>query len=307
MPMLATSVPALETPRTLRHAPEFAEMAEIIKARLRGRCAAFFAHPGNLGDSLILSGALAFLEANGISHRLYSSTRLRELHARHFKLAYVKNRALDLVSGGRYRKYDLLLRNIAREHEVAILCGGGGFFRKTRVAMYVQELCSEHFREAIVLPTTYALAPRQRDNTLFFARDRFESLSYAPGAQFCHDMAFFLQPETVAPRRRVGFHIRTDVESAGTLPRPPGNNDISAGGREYEPPQRMFEAAGQSEIVVTDRLHVGIAAAMLGRRVYLFRGNYFKIEAIYRSSLAPFFPNVTLLDRWDELPVDVRP
>lgn len=294
--------------RNLRDAAEFADMAAIIKARLRGRRAAFFAHPGNLGDSLILSGALAFLDANGISYRMYSSSRLRELHARHFRLAYAKNRTLDLVSGGRYRKYDLSLRNIAREHEIAILCGGGGFFRKTRVAMYVQELCSEFFHEAIVLPTTYALTPRGLHNTLFFARDKFESLSYAPHAQFCHDLAFFLQPDPViAPRRRVGFHMRTDVESSGALPLPPGNCDISAGGREYGPPQRMFEAAGESEIVVTDRLHVGIAAAMLGRRVYLFRGNYFKIEAIYRSSLAPFFPNVVLLERWDDLPSEARP
>jgi hypothetical protein len=53
-------------------------------------------------------------------------------------------------------------------------------------------------------------------------------------------------------------------------------------------------------------LHVCIAATLLGRRVYLFRGNYFKIEAIYKSSLQPHFPNVSLLDHWQQLPAEVR-
>jgi hypothetical protein len=119
-------------------------------------------------------------------------------------------------------------------------------------------------------------------------------------------MAFFASPRAVTPQRRLGYHMRTDNERSGSLPHVAGNRDISAAGTELDPPDLLFEEVGQSEIIVTDRLHVCIAAALLGRRVYLFRGNYFKIEAIFRSSIEPHFPRVSLLRSWAELPPALR-
>jgi exopolysaccharide biosynthesis predicted pyruvyltransferase EpsI len=291
---------------TLKDAPEYEDMAAIIKRRLAGRSAAYFTNPGNLGDALIEAGSLAFLKQNGISYRLKNSRHLRDLHARHYKLAYAKGLSLRVLSAGLHRKYPLTLRDVSKEHDVAIVCGSGGFANQARVAMQIVALCAEWFSDVIVLPTTYSLAPQLPKHVLFFARDRYESLETVPTATFCHDMAFYLEPPAIAPQRRVGYHIRTDVESSGRLPLPRKNLDISAEGTELDPIDRLFGEVGKSEQIVTDRLHVCIAATLLRRRVYLFRGNYFKIEAIYKSSLQPYFSNVSLLDDWRQLPAEVR-
>jgi len=42
----------------------------------------------------------------------------------------------------------------------------------------------------------------------------------------------------------------------------------------------------------TNRLHIAIAGALLGKEVFLYPNNYFKNEAVYNSSLKHAFPNV---------------
>lgn len=282
-------------------------MARIITARLEGRPAAFFSNPGNLGDALIEAGAQQFLSSNGIAYRFYNSRLLRELHEKHFKLAYAKNRLLESLSLGTYVRYPLSLTEISQTYDAAIICGSGGFSNSANVALQIQELCSEYFADVIVLPSTYAIAPNSTRNTLFFSRDRFDSQTTAPFASFCHDMAFYLHPDAAPPpQRSVGYHLRTDNESSGKLPVPDGNFDISNAGIELDTPDRLFHEVAKSALIVTDRLHVCIAAALIGRQVYLFAGNYFKISAIYNSSIAPHFSNVTLMHRWEELPAWLR-
>jgi hypothetical protein len=294
------------TGRSLRDSREFMDMAEAVKHRLAGRTAAFFTNPGNRGDALIDAGTAAFPQAHAIPHARYNSRHLRDLHRTHYKPAFIKHQFLSIVSGGRHVRYPLRLRSIAETHDVAIICGSGGFARQSQVAKQIFELCLDRFADVIVLPSTYALSPRTGAHAMLFARDRFGSLDFVPGAIFCHDLAFYLSPDPITPDRAVGYHIRRDCESTGSLPIPPANVDISAEGTEFAPIDRFLEAVGRSEIIITDRLHVAIAGALLDRRVYLFRGSYFKIEAIYKSSVEPNYPNVTLLDEWDQLPPTLR-
>lgn len=44
--------------------------------------------------------------------------------------------------------------------------------------------------------------------------------------------------------------------------------------------------------VQTDRLHVAIAAGMLGKQVKMYANNYYKCEAVYQYSLAGRFPQI---------------
>lgn len=46
------------------------------------------------------------------------------------------------------------------------------------------------------------------------------------------------------------------------------------------------------DVVVTNRLHVGIAAALLGKTVQLYPNNYWKVQAVYEYSLKTRFPKV---------------
>jgi len=46
------------------------------------------------------------------------------------------------------------------------------------------------------------------------------------------------------------------------------------------------------EVIHTNRLHISIGGAMLGKKVYLYPNSYFKNQAIYEYSLKNSYPNV---------------
>ena len=54
----------------------------------------------------------------------------------------------------------------------------------------------------------------------------------------------------------------------------------------------IFSYLSKFQIVNTNRLHIGIAAALLGKTVNLYRGSYHKIIGIYEFSIAGKFNNV---------------
>ncbi|MEQ5834952.1 polysaccharide pyruvyl transferase family protein [Marinobacter sp. NFXS9] len=100
-------------------------------------------------------------------------------------------------------------------------------------------------------------------------------------------------------RIRDGHFFRTDRESAGK-PIPSDNCDASVvfdyGQASLE---RVRESArdfvnyiDQFDIVRTDRLHVCIAAARLGKTVYFSGGSYHKCRSVYENSIANQFHNV---------------
>jgi exopolysaccharide biosynthesis predicted pyruvyltransferase EpsI len=55
----------------------------------------------------------------------------------------------------------------------------------------------------------------------------------------------------------------------------------------------IFSYLSKFQIVNTNRLHVGIAAALLGKEVNLYRGSYHKIVGVYDFSMRDKFNNVT--------------
>jgi exopolysaccharide biosynthesis predicted pyruvyltransferase EpsI len=97
--------------------------------------------------------------------------------------------------------------------------------------------------------------------------------------------------------------FRQDVEQT-SIPRPPENVDLSIRVN-YDHSQSdphlvaktvfniLFFMNGYARIV-TNRLHLGIAGALLGKAVELYPNSYNKNESIYRFSMQQRFPNV----RW---------
>ena len=45
----------------------------------------------------------------------------------------------------------------------------------------------------------------------------------------------------------------------------------------------FMQAIDSVEVVVTDRLHVGLVAALLGKRVFLFDNSYGKVSGIFEQ------------------------
>ena len=54
----------------------------------------------------------------------------------------------------------------------------------------------------------------------------------------------------------------------------------------------MFEFLTRYDEVRTNRLHIAIAGALLGKRVKFYPNSYYKCEAVYRYSMKDRFPNV---------------
>lgn len=94
--------------------------------------------------------------------------------------------------------------------------------------------------------------------------------------------------------------MRTDVERTDHDV-PPVNVDAS---RIFEhgvfPPSRARKATvfllaylSHFERIFTNRLHLGILGALLGKEVRFYPNSYYKNRAVYRFSMAERFPNVS--------------
>lgn len=274
--------------RIIRH-PAITESFDMLAARLREivgqRPILFFVNPGNWGDSLIREGAEAFLGHYGFRYR---ATRFGDLLRRRTNLAQEIERA------GR--------------SPVMVYCGNGAFSGHYDLAAKIAKLTHE-FDTSVILPSTLAMDPDALDfapNTTFFVRDRSESAKRMPGAMFCHDMAFFLEPEAVSAGFGEGWFLRSDHERPAGTPLHRKNVDISRLGRAFSPVEPFLARIARFRTVHTNRLHVGVAAAILGKDVRLYSNDYFKIQAIYEASLAPYFPNVHFAEAFSFPGRDVR-
>jgi len=261
---------------SLKHAPEYERLADDIRAQRSGR-QIYIANPGNWGDAMIRAGTHAFFRTFDI-----------EVH--------------EIPVRKMTRLTPLLARLRARHLRPVVIYGGGGaltgLYQKhsARVSRLADSASRTVIMPATYGPDTFLRAPGLRRNCSLWRRDEFESRESCPDSEFCHDMAFFLDAPEVDPSMSVGHFFRSDVERSGRLPDISPSRDISALGSHLTPIDDFFAQVGACETVHTDRLHVAIAGALLGRRVHLYANSYFKNRAIFQTSIAPNYPNVTFHD-----------
>ena len=234
----------------LRNSAEFSALKCCLREESAGREVYYVANPGNWGDALIRAGTLRLL---------------REMRLNYQEVAW----ETPFPSG---------------REKLLIFGGGGAWCRFWRHAYDYVKKASEQFDRIVVLPSTFDM-PCDLANCVFFARDRFESATNLPQARFCHDMAFYLGGIRSGVGCGRGNFFRTDVESGGCVDAPGDNCDISAEGTLASPLSPFFKTIGAYREVLTDRLHVAIAGALMRKRVHLFEGGYFKNTAVYRSSM----------------------
>jgi len=228
---------------------------------------------GNIGDQLIYAGL----------RQLLSDVPYREISAR---------KDLDKAKG-----------------HTALAAGGGDWCHAFHsFDPKVLPRLERKFKNVILLPTTFdprvPLVRNVLKNTkaVVFARER-ESLRRIQNlcdANLAHDTAFFFD---YSPYRRKGKGTlnayRVDPEAA----RPPGtdsllpddNNDIS---RTCNSLDQWLWTISRHDLIRTDRAHVTIAAALMGKRVEYRASNYFKVPAIMEFSLGGV-PTVRRVEDWD--------
>jgi exopolysaccharide biosynthesis predicted pyruvyltransferase EpsI len=217
----------------------------------------FFRHRGNIGDDLIHAGTRRLLA--DIPYREVGTWDMQDAHG-----------------------------------HTALITGSGGwcvpFHHQLPAAL---PLIEERFERVIILPSTFDLAEPvvrealQRTKALVFARERasYEQIREVCQADIGHDCAFFFD---FRPYQRRGngrlIAYRTDGESKRT-DLPAKNYDISVAcfGLDH-----WLWTIARHETVATDRAHVMIAAALLGKRVEYHGTNYHKVTAITEYSLQDF-------------------
>jgi hypothetical protein len=120
-----------------------------------------------------------------------------------------------------------------------------------------------------------------------FAREfgSFEQIRDLCEADVACDTAFFFDFKTYRQRGHgTLLAFRTDGEAL-TPAVPAGNNDIAI---TCESLDEFLWTIAQHEVINTDRAHVMIAAALLGKQVHFASSNYHKVPALAASSLSQY-------------------
>jgi len=265
---------------------EFDKLATTIRAKANGRQIIYVPNPGNFGDGLIRHATKVFFHDYDIPH-LEINVGFR---------------------GGKLVLTPALIENVFRQNYFFIYGGGGAWHSKYQFGKTIVDFIATATSHYLVLPSTYEIFPVNAKGT-FFRRDQYQSKIRAPQSKFCHDMAFYLVAtgqllggDSKKPVHKNGFLFRRDAESdTDSNLLPASNVDLSLEGNHMSPADIFVHRVAQYEIINTDRLHVSIAGCLCKRRVNLVTGSYFKIQAIYNSSMADQFENVRLFKDADNL------
>jgi len=198
----------------------------------------------------------------------------------------------QLLTGLDYREVSIQeLQNVSGH--TALFAGGGAWCKPFHELPPFLSVVEERFQSVIVLPSTFDTSVEivrnslQKTKALVFARDLVSYRQIQPlcKSDIAHDCAFFFDYEMY---KRDGKGVlnafRSDAESTGK-PFPEGNLDISVTCSNLN---EWLWTISEYAIVRTDRAHVMIAAAMLGKRVEYDTSVYHKVPAIAEYALKQY-------------------
>jgi hypothetical protein len=199
-----------------------------------------------------------------------------------------------------YRELDIRTLDQASEGTTAIITGGGAWCKPYHLIAETLPAVEARFSRVIVFPSSFdteeAIVREVLSNTkaVVFAREResYERIRPLCDARLAHDAAFFFDFKPY----QSGFHqgvlnaFRLDAE-AGGAPIPEENRDISS---DCDTLDEWLWTISRHDLIRTDRAHVVIAAAMLGKRVEYRSSSYHKVPAIVSFSISS--GKVTLIE-----------
>lgn len=262
----------------LRNDAAFVSLRSTVREICEGKHVLYTPNVGNWGDALIHRGNVQFLESAGIKFTTMTRNRIDRIR-------------------------EALFDTGLRLQDTVLLAGGGGSWCEAwhGARDFVARNASlvDH---VVMLPSTYELpALPDVSNITYIRRDNQHSLEVMPNSIFCHDAAFFLGlpgPEN-EPVVQEGHFFREDREKHDAAVKPHTNMDISLLGTDRKAVTPFFQILSNYQTLHTDRMHVAIAGSLLGRKVTLYPGSYFKSTDVFKSSIEPNYPG-TQLAEWAE-------
>ena len=210
------------------------------------------------------------------------------------------NRGDELIYAGtrqllarRFYK-EVSVRNLSgASGHTAVVAGGGCWCGPYHDVAAHLPLIENNFKRVIIMPSSFDVsvpfvrATLAATKALVFAREResFNGIRQLCNANIAYDCAFYFD---YRPYLRHGegclAAFRIDKESVrGVIPE--GNNDISRSCSSLD--EWLWTIARHAE-VKTDRAHVMIAAALLGKTVDYRTSSYHKVPAIADYALKSF-------------------
>lgn len=247
-----------------------------LLARYRGVRAHVLPNPGNAGDGLIQRGLRRLCAEYDLA-----VTELYEPHPAAGRLLLAPG------AGNLSAAYDGAARRIAAY---------AGRFDTVAILPCSVDLASD---------ATRALLSNLPAHAHVFCREAYsfalvrELLGADRNVWLDHDLAFGADVAAwQRPGRGTLYAFRSDAESCE--PPPSGNFDVSAITGEWMT-DLFLDVVSAFAVVHTDRAHVAIAAAMLGRETHVYPNAYHKLRGIYEFSLARY-PRTRFHEDRTELP-----
>lgn len=257
-------------------------LEQFLIDHLKNKKVAYCQNTGNAGDALIWYGTICLFKKLGIFHTPYHLE----------KIVNTPSKAIDVIVFG----------------------GGGNFVPYYHhCSMFIKKVMRKE-KPVIILPQTIQghqrLLRRLLPNVTLFCREQMsyeyclDNVPYQDNVLLACDLAFFadLTPFTM-PRKEKNdplthlYAFRLDCEINKLregIPLPRDNQDISLYGtitettsyaENYAVVEKFIKTIDAYDVVWTDRLHVGIAAFLLGKKVHLFDNSYGKVRAVFEATL----------------------
>lgn len=179
--------------------------------------------------------------------------------------------------------------------DTLIINGSGGWCRYWHQAIAETLALAGGFQRVVVFPSTFEVEDPVVLKMLpvpdvVFARERVSYYQTALAARsdvlLAHDPAFFFDFEPYRRKGKGGIlrAFRTDVERSGG-PIPSGSKDISATRHSLS---GWLNTIANADEIHTDRAHVMIAGALLGKKVRYRSCAYFKVDALADTWLGDY-------------------
>lgn len=289
----------------------FSKAITEFLSQFKGQTIHYYPNPGNGGDCLIAAGTYQVFRRVGLRYEFIP------VGDRSFD---PENKIIFYAGGGNLVPFYTQARDfLERVH------------RKARRVVMLPHTIRGHEDLIAAFGSNVDLIARERRSY-----DHIRSCRTAAGVHLMHDMAFALdvpavrslwQPIQVLSRTSAAKLareywrsltvkgpsgptlncFRVDVEKTDR-PLPPDNIDVSIafnGGQApainaYMTTRNILDFLDRYDTVNTNRLHLGIGAAILGKKTFLERNDYDKNLSIYEFSLRDHFPNVA----WREFETD---
>jgi exopolysaccharide biosynthesis predicted pyruvyltransferase EpsI len=198
----------------------------------------------------------------------------------------------QLLSNHNYKEISILNLSGTGGH-TALISGSGAWCKVHHVMPKFLPIIEEQYKRVIIFPSSFDTSVEfvkqalLNTEAIVLAREEesYRQIHNLCSADIAYDCAFFFD---YGPYKRRGTGVlnafRTDRESA-TQELPPDNNDISSTCSCLD---EWLRTIARHDVVRTDRAHVIIAAALLGKHVYYRSSNYHKVPAIVDFSLREF-------------------